>query len=429
MNDADINQVYQERERRLAGGLARQVRVDVRKSWDRAHQQGLHPDRHLPIVALNGDEVQQQRSEGGLAAVWPTVVATLGSAAAEPGHLLFGADAHGHLLWVMGDPATSRVAERANLVAGARWSEQAAGTSGVGTALALGKPFQIRGPEHYLSVAVDFTCTAAPIRDPASGAVIGVVDVTCRNRDTRPLALPLVIAAAQLAEARLAELHWRRDAQIRARYLERVVRRSGDRVALLAPDGRVVHSEPASWLPSAWPLPPQEGALTFPDGRHVIIERLSPGGPFAVYSSHHNDQVARISALGRKYAQFQVDGIPQRLGLRHSEIVVLLLANPEGLTAEALAREVYGEGGKPGTVRAELARLRGLLGFRLAANPYRLIGITADFLDFSQAVTADGTPILPECDPALLLPSSQAPGIVRLRERLRQQAAAAVPAG
>ncbi|MFE3443890.1 GAF domain-containing protein [Nocardia sp. NPDC059180] len=400
---------------RRSGGRGQQLRGDVRASWDRAQRRGLHPDRHLPQVAVGEAELAHRRAQGGLAAVWPVLLSTLGSAADEPGHLLFAGDADGHLLWVLGDSTARRSAERAQLVAGADWHEDAAGTNGVGTALALGKPFQVRGAEHYLSIAASYTCSAAPIRDPATGTIVGVVDVTCRSRDARPLALPLVTAAARLAEARLAELAARRDAQIRTRYLERVVRRSGAHVGLLTPDGRVVHAEPPGWLPRLWPGTPVEGPVTLPDGRRVVIEQLGTSGPFAVYAVPGGDPLARVTVLGRRFAQISVDGVSRRLGLRHSEIVVLLLADPNGLTANDLARAIYGSAGKPGTIRAELTRLRSLIGYRLTANPYRLTDTTADFLEFTSA-GRHAPAARPE---SLLLPDSQAPGIARLRLRLR----------
>ncbi len=345
--------------------------------------------------------------------VWPVLQTVLGSAASEPGHILFVGDAQGHLLWVCGDAATRRAAERAHLVEGARWSEAGAGTNGVGTALALGKPFQVRGAEHYLSLAVEYTCTAAPIRDPVSGAVVGVVDVTCRRRDTRPLALPLVTAAARLAEAHLAERARQRDAQARARYLDRISARSSDLNALLAPDGRVLHAEPPGWLPGVWSGPLADGATELPDGRPVIVERLSPDGLFTVRAPRHGApyaQTAHVTALGRDRALLDLDGVTHQLRARHSELLVLLLAHPAGLTAASLAEEIYGYEGKAVTVRAELTRLRRILGYRLAANPYRI----------TTAMTADFQQPRNQFDASLLLPSSQAPGVIQLRHRLRQ---------
>lgn len=400
------------------------VRADVRASWDRAQRWGLHPDRHLPEVGLAEDEVRTWRREHQMASIWPTLFASLETAASMPGHVLFGADADGHLLWVHGDSDARHVAERANLVPGARWHETEAGTNGVGTALALGRPFQVRGTEHYLSVAADFTCTAAPIRDPASGAVIGVVDITSKLRNTSSLALPLVTTAARLAEAHLRDLLRQRDAELRIRYLDRVLNRVGDHCALVTEEGRLLHAAPSGWLPARWPAPVIEGVTRLPDGRRVVVERLSPGGPFSVYALPNDvsgELAPRVSALGRDRAVLWMDGTAHELSLRHSELVVLLLANPDGLTAATLARELYGSTGKEVTVRAELTRLRRIVGYRLSSDPYRLDSrIGTDFQQLEAEVTKGSVGYLPDRYPQLL-PASQAPGIRRLRERLRNQ--------
>lgn len=406
----------------MVTGKSRTMRPDVRASWDRARHRGLHPDRHLPEVGLSTDELRSGPRDRRLTAAWPVLFASLEAVAAQPGHVLFGGDADGHLLWIHGDPTARRSAERANLVPGARWHEADAGTNGVGTALALGRAFQVRGPEHYLSVAADFTCTAAPIRDPRSGTVIGVVDVTCRTSSTNDLALPLVTAAARLAEAHLRELAGRRDAELRNRYLDRVMHRSGHLGALISPDGHILHAAPPGWLPSVWPGPVREGETVLPGGRRVAVERLALDGPFAVHALTDDtaEQMSRVVPLGRNRIALWMDGAVHELSPRHSELLVLLLAHPAGSTAADLAEGLYGDHGKAVTVRAELARLRRILGYRLSSDPYRLDPrIRCDLPQPADPGAGAGYR-----DDSGLLPGSAAPGIRRLRQRIEQRSPA-----
>lgn len=81
-----------------------------------------------------------------------------------------------------------------------------------------------------------------------------------------------------------------------------------------------------------------------------------------------------LTALGRDEAQLCVHGRKMRLSRRHSEILVLLARHPEGLTGDELLCALYeDESVPPVTLRAELARLRRLLGpGLLASRPYRL---------------------------------------------------------
>ncbi|MGO4750686.1 hypothetical protein AB4212_19040, partial [Streptomyces sp. 2MCAF27] len=96
-------------------------------------------------------------------------------------------------------------------------------------------------------------------------------------------------------------------------------------------------------------------------------------------------------ALGRDEALLLAEGRRLRLGPRHSEIMVLLAAHPEGLSGDRLALELYGEQAdrrSPVTLRAELSRLRRLVGPLLGSRPYRLCapyGLTADGRPYSSA--------------------------------------------
>ncbi|GAA4020189.1 GAF domain-containing protein [Streptomyces sp. NBC_01352] len=130
---------------------------------------------------------------------------------------------------------------------------------------------------------------------------------------------------------------------------------------------------------------------------------------------------AELTALGRDEAQFVTGGRKIRLSRRHSEIMVLLARHPEGLTGDELLCTLYeDESVTPVTLRAELARLRRVLGpGLLASRPYRLtvpvesdVGVVERRLEtgaIMAAATAYAGP---------LLPGSQAPAVRRLRRRL-----------
>ena len=98
--------------------------------------------------------------------------------AADAGLLVAVSDAAGRLLWVEGCPSLRARAEGMRFLPGADWSESSAGTNAPGTALALGEPVQIFGPEHLVRQVTPWSYSAAPIREPDTGAVLGVLDVT-----------------------------------------------------------------------------------------------------------------------------------------------------------------------------------------------------------------------------------------------------------
>ena len=93
-----------------------------------------------------------------------------------------------------------------NFVPGADWSERGAGTNAPGTALALDAELQIRGTEHFSRIVQPWSCTAVPVHDPATGALIGAIDLTGGTQVASPQTLALVRATAVAVENHLALL-------------------------------------------------------------------------------------------------------------------------------------------------------------------------------------------------------------------------------
>ncbi|MDV9192342.1 transcriptional regulator, partial [Streptomyces sp. SR27] len=137
----------------------------------------------------------------------------------------------------------------------------------------------------------------------------------------------------------------------------------------------------------------------------------------------------RLSALGRDEAVLSVGGGRVRLSRRHSEILVVLAHRPEGVGGEELLTLLYEDASvTPVTLRAELSRLRALLGPDvLRSRPYRLAGaVDADFAAVDRRLASGAVAAAAGDYAGPLLPASLAPGVVRLRERLADRLRAAL---
>ena len=113
---------------------------------------------------------------------------------------------------------------------------------------------------------------------------------------------------------------------------------------------------------------------------------------------------------------------------RHSEIVVILAACPAGLTGDELAYMLYHDDVMTSTPRAELVRMRALLGEQvLASRPYRLnCDVRSDWAAVMAQVTAGNLAEALRLYRGPLLPHSKAPGVVELRGDLDRALRAAV---
>ncbi|WP_328745213.1 GAF domain-containing protein [Streptomyces sp. NBC_00285] len=131
--------------------------------------------------------------------------------------------------------------------------------------------------------------------------------------------------------------------------------------------------------------------------------------------------IPELSALGRDEAVLVGDGGGTRLSRRHSEILVLLSRHPEGLTGDELLCALYEDESVPSvTLRAELARLRRVLGpGLLASRPYRLtVPVESDVALVERRLESGAVTGAARGYAGPLLPASQAPAVVRLRRRV-----------
>ncbi|MDG4793194.1 GAF domain-containing protein [Micromonospora sp. WMMD1082] len=180
----------------------RRLRDVVAHSWRRSA--ALLDPEATPPIELADDALADYRAAHPLARVLPLFRDLLGGIATDGAHLMAVCDAHGRLLWVEGHPGVLRHAERMNFVPGARWDETHAGTNAPGTALAVDHSVQIFATEHFARPVQRWTCAAAPIHDPATGRLLGAIDITGGDHLATPQSLALVRATARAAEAQLA---------------------------------------------------------------------------------------------------------------------------------------------------------------------------------------------------------------------------------
>lgn len=327
------------------------LRPEVRESWRRSAQFLPDPGVAIAPVDTADDVLRDLRRSHPLRQVLPIFDRLLVRSAVEAGLIVAIGDAEGRLLWVDGDRQALRRAESSAFLPGARWSEQAIGTSAPGTALATGNGVQVHQDEHYAFSAHQFSCSAAPIHDPHTGHLLGVVDLTGDEKAVSTHSLPLIHAAIAAAEAELKV------------------------------------------------LPAQSG-------------------------------LAQLTTLGTARPQLRSAAGRAPLSLRHAEILTLLAwdsrSGGDGLSASALAEQLFGETGHEVSLRAEMVRLRrvlrgsdGAAGLNLESKPYRLTStVELDALTTLTALTAGDRSTALDMYGGELLPSSEAPGILELRRHI-----------
>jgi hypothetical protein len=334
----------------------------VADSWLRSIAAGINVDTSEPPITLDRPELGDYRAEHPLSRIFPLLYDVLGQAAQECDSVMAVADEYGQLLWVCGPPDVLRRAEAISFVEGAQWDEEHAGTNAPGTALRLDAPVTIRAVEHFVRPVQRWSCAAAPIHDPVSHRILGVVDITGGEDIGSPQTIAMIRAAARMAESEL---------------------------------GRLGGAEQRLWRPPTAAGAQDPVALTAAGGLH-------------------------LQALGRPDLVVTLERRSFRLSPRHSEILVVLAGHEEGLSGDELAVLLYPGDNTSGTLRAEMVRLRALLGSHaLASRPYRLTcDVSSDWAAVSASLAAGDVPGALRLYRGPLLPTSEAPGVVRQRQDL-----------
>ncbi|MET0788816.1 MAG: GAF domain-containing protein [Cellulomonas sp.] len=136
--------------------------------------------------------------------------------------------------------------------------------------------------------------------------------------------------------------------------------------------------------------------------------------------------VARLRVLGVPAVHLGYADV--RLTLRHAEILLLLSKHPGGLSGDELAVLLSEHELCDVTVRAEVSRLRRLVGPLLSdSRPYRLTSPLRTDADMVHALLDAGdTEAALTAYPAPVLARSVAPGVERIREELTADLRAAV---
>lgn len=345
-------------------------RALVARSWSRMLAVGLDPDGANVRDPLARAGVEKRRHDSPLALVVDELRRVLTSVADASSYLMVVCDADGVILWREGSARVRLQADRLGFTEGATWTEDAVGTNAIGTALVEAAPVQLFAAEHFEHQQHPWYCTAHPLHDPRTGDLLGVVDISGPALTLHPAFCALVESAVRLAEAGLWRHHQDSLARL-ARAAEPVLGAAGG-PALVVDDHGWVAARSGIAARERIAVPQADRALAVPGLGLCLPERLAGGWLVRAASSSGDPIRGTLSASG----VLEVSGAQSwrvTLSPRHAQVLrVLAAAGPAGLTAAALSTAVFGDPDHVVTARAEVSRLRRVVGALVSTQPYRL---------------------------------------------------------
>lgn len=177
----------------------------VSDSWRRCVETyGMDPSKPDPAHIVTAAELRehQEQSERLIATARSGLQALFRQVAGQ-NYVLLLANAKGVCVDFFGDPNFEDELRAAGLYLGSDWTEDLAGTCGVGSCIVTGEAVTIHQGDHFGLAHTPLSCTAAPIFD-TKGELSAVLDISLLRspspKDSQNLAMSLVTASARRVE-------------------------------------------------------------------------------------------------------------------------------------------------------------------------------------------------------------------------------------
>ncbi|MBS0124106.1 sigma-54-dependent Fis family transcriptional regulator [Thetidibacter halocola] len=340
----DIDHVT-EIDRVLRGQETGRDRV-VADSWRRCVESyGMDPARPDPAHIVTETELRAHREQAErLIATARSGLHALFRQVAGQNYVLLLADAKGVCVDFFGDPRFEDDLRQAGLYLGSDWSEDLAGTCGVGSCLITGQPVTIHQSDHFGLAHTPLSCTAAPIRD-TRGELTAVLDISLLRspspKSSQNLAMSLVTAAARRVEMANLMAMTRRDWVLRFSTSPEFLEVDPEAAVALDGSGRIL-------------------------GMTTGAQRaLDPEGTGALIGTHIDDWI-----------EMSVDDLPDLMRGRPTEDRVLRHKDGRGLFGHAIAPQ---SPHSAAALRRQEPDLPGALGSFAGSDPAlaRLLGRAA----------------------------------------------------
>ncbi len=282
------------------------------RSWRRTRDTfGIDPGLRRCQRLLTATELAHRQEHDDTYRLALPILEEFGARLASTQQVLTYFDAAGWMLSLGGNPRTAERVAEINFCPGANWREESTGTNGPGIAFAERRPLEVFASEHFVEAWQAWSCSAAPVLAPGTGALVGLVDITgpWSAHDGQTLVAARAIAMAIEERLRASEIV--RDQVVE--YAFRATPGTGDGLFAVDRRGRVIAVNDAARrrlafdgmdIPSSIRdllvstlrerTPPPDLAVDWPGGPHDVRLVASP----VRYGADAVGAVVRVVGVG-----------------------------------------------------------------------------------------------------------------------------------
>ena len=190
---------------------AEQLGQSIASSWQRSASAEIPKNRAAaPLVHL-----QKETCPSTLTQALQHCAQDLKHIAEQSCMVLAVGDIGSTIIWMASSPQMQHAAESVHFIEGGQWREELVGTNALALSLKTQQSSCVFSNEHYMSSIHDWVCYAAPIVDPYSKQVLGVIDLSTTWHKHNSLGLLAAERCASIIQTALLE-HQKQHLFIRA---------------------------------------------------------------------------------------------------------------------------------------------------------------------------------------------------------------------
>jgi transcriptional regulator of acetoin/glycerol metabolism len=221
-----------------------EVRDVIIQSWNRCKEyEDLNPMIQGSVKNIPDEKLNEIREKNEVFHLAQPVLKQVEQSLSYTNHAIMFCDSDGIILECYGDPAILRqIGSSTNAVKGAQWSERWAGTNAIGTSIFLKQPVQIFSSEHFAHGCHEWVCSSAPILEPLTNELLGVINLSTRADSFHPLSMMKTIEIVNQIERILFHNYYRAREMMLTVYTEAISKWKNQIVILCDSKGKILRS-------------------------------------------------------------------------------------------------------------------------------------------------------------------------------------------
>ncbi len=177
-----------------------QVNESIASSWQRSVSAAIPKERSAaPLLSL----AQKQPSALDIALQY--CANDLKHVAEQSSMVIAVGDVGSTIIWTAASQQMRSAAERVHFVEGGQWGEEMVGTNALALSIKTRQSSCVFSNEHYMQSVQDWVCYAAPIIDPHSRQLLGVIDLSTTWTNHNSLGILAAERCASIIQTALQE--------------------------------------------------------------------------------------------------------------------------------------------------------------------------------------------------------------------------------